>query len=194
MILDIGQAVIHETLSLGILVGDPARTRLWSEVMKDLLLAAHDLDIHVRFTPVTVDQYEHWVGEQGKPRRIMTVMGRKLSAQQIAAVAAVCADHGLNIDVITRLSGRVSLIAPEDLPRACVQFSVSGPLAEEQAMRRAVDGHGPGDGYRHRRASGQHLSAQPAFGGVRHGFDVDPGGSDQRTGRGARAWASRWRR
>ncbi len=137
MILDIGQAVIHETLTLGILVEIPPE-QMWPEVMKDLLLAAHDLEIQVRFAPVTLDQYEHWVTEQGKPRRIVTVMGRKLSAEQIGAVAAVCADHGLNIDVITRLSGRVSLVEPDALPRACVQFSVSGPLAAEQAMRREL--------------------------------------------------------
>ena len=59
-----------------------------------------------------------WVGEQGKERRIITVMGRKLTAAQISAVAAVCAQHGLNIDVITRLSGRVSLVEPSDLPQS----------------------------------------------------------------------------
>ncbi len=137
MVLDIGQAVIHETITLGILVEIPP-VQQWAEVMKDVLLVAHDLDIHARFTPVALDQYEHWVGEQGKPRRIVTVMGRKLSAQQIGAVAGVCADYGLNIDVITRLSGRVSLASPEALPRACVQFSVSGRVAEEQAMRRKL--------------------------------------------------------
>lgn len=133
-ILDIGQAVIHDYLALGILVEIPGETA-WSTVMKELLFLAHALEIQVRFTPVPLEQYEHWVGEQSKSRHVITMMGRKLSAEQFAAVAEVCADYGLNIDVITRLSGRVSLANPDLLPRACVQLSVSGGLAEETPMR-----------------------------------------------------------
>lgn len=136
-ILDIGQAVIHESLALGLLVEVP-EPDLWSAVMKELLLVAHNLDIQVRFAPVTLDQYERWVAEQGKQRRIITVMGRKLTAAQIAAVAAVCAEYGLNIDVITRLSGRPSLRNPAVLPKACVEMAVSGPLVEEQGMRQRL--------------------------------------------------------
>jgi phosphoserine phosphatase len=136
-ILDIGQAVIHDYLALGILVEVPSDNE-WSTVMKDLLFQAHSLEIQVRFTPVPLEQYEQWVGEQGKSRHIITVMGRKLTAQQFAAVAAVCADYELNIDVITRLSGRASLANPERLPRACVQLSVSGALVEETALRRTL--------------------------------------------------------
>lgn len=133
-ILDIGQAVIHDYLALGILVEAPGE-RAWSGVMKELLLLAHNLEIQVRFNPVPSAQYETWVGEQGKARHIITMMGRKLTAQQLAAVTTICADHRLNVDVITRLSGRVSLANPEHLPRACVQFSVSGALPEEMALR-----------------------------------------------------------
>jgi phosphoserine phosphatase len=136
-ILDIGQAVIHDYLTLGILVEIPVENA-WSAVMKELLFLGHDLDIQVRFTPVSLEQYERWVGEQGKSRYIITMMGRKLTARQFAAVAQVCADYHLNIDVITRLSGRVSLVTPEQLPRACVQLSVSGALVEEIAMRRTL--------------------------------------------------------
>src|SRR5215207_4152815 len=110
-ILDIGQAVIHDYLALGILVeipGDGETTGGWSTVMKELLFQAHELEVSVRYHPVPLDQYEHWVGEQGKSRHVITMMGRKLTAKHFAAVAAVCAEHGLNIDVITRLSGRVS--------------------------------------------------------------------------------------
>ena len=133
-ILDIGQAVIHDYLALGILVEIP-HDRASSTVMKELLFLAHDLEIQIRFTPVSLEQYERWVGEQGKSRRIITVMGRKLTAQQFAAVAAVCAEYGQNIDVITRLSGRMSIANPDVLPRACVQLSISGPLEDETPMR-----------------------------------------------------------
>jgi phosphoserine phosphatase len=133
-ILDIGQAVIHDYLALGILVEIPG-DGAWSTVMKELLFVAHELEIQVRFNPVSTEHYERWVGEQGKSRHIITMMGRKLTAKQFAAVARICAEEGLNIDVITRLSGRVSLVAPDKLPRACVQLSVSGTLADEVAMR-----------------------------------------------------------
>ena len=133
-VLDIGQAVIHEHISLGLLVEIPP-PRNASDVMKELLLVAHNLRIQANFTPVTHSQYEGWVSERGKKRRIITIMGRKLTAGQIAAVASICAQHGLNIDVITRLSGRVSLAHPDVYPKACVQYSVSGQLLEERTIR-----------------------------------------------------------
>ncbi len=132
-VLDIGQAVIHDYMALGILVETASYP--WPAVMKELLYLAHDLDVQVRYSPVALPQYERWVGEQGKERRIITVMGRKLTAQQISAVASVCAQHNLNIDVITRLSGRLSLVNPALYPKACVQFSVSGNLQDDHAMR-----------------------------------------------------------
>lgn len=144
-VLDIGQAVIHEHIAFGILVEIPSgespgvqRTPTPSDVMKDLLYVAHDLDVQARFTPVSLDQYERWVAEQGKERRIITMIGRTLTAAQTSAVAAVCAHYGLNIDVITRLSGRVSLVHPEIHPAASVQFSVSGNLRDEHDMRRRL--------------------------------------------------------
>jgi phosphoserine phosphatase len=133
-ILDIGQSVIHDYLALGILVLIPAEIS-WSEVMKELLFLAHELEIQVHFSPVPLDRYEKWVGEQGKSRHIITMMGRKLTAKQFAALAAICADHGLNIDVITRLSGRASIAKPARHPNVCVQLSLSGALADETALR-----------------------------------------------------------
>ena len=106
-ILDIGQANIHQTLSMGILFKtDSIRS---GAIMKDLLFKAYELGIQIRFQPITVEQYEQWVGMQGKNRYIITMLGRKLTAQQIAAVTRVVAEQGLNIDSILRLTGRVSL-------------------------------------------------------------------------------------
>lgn len=136
-VLDIGQAVIHDHISFGILAEIPPGQTA-STVMKELLYLAHDLDIQARFTPVSLEQYEKWVAEQGKERRIITMIGRTLTAAQTSAVAAVCAHYGLNIDVITRLSGRVSLANPEIHPAASVQFSISGNLYDEHGMRRRL--------------------------------------------------------
>ncbi|MEZ4864446.1 MAG: phosphoserine phosphatase SerB [Caldilineaceae bacterium] len=137
MILDIGQAVIHEHISLGLLVAIP-HSHLASAVLKDLLYVAHELEVQVRYSVVSQEQYEHWVGEQGKERRIITVMGRQLSAAQISAVAALCAEYGLNIDVITRLSGRRSLVNPAIHPKAAVQLTVSGKVDEQVLRRRLI--------------------------------------------------------
>ena len=98
-VLDIGQAVIHEHISLGLLVEIPP-PHTANTVMKDLLFAGHELKVQVNFTPIPLEQYERWVGEQGKERRMITMMGRELSAAQVSAVAAICAENNLNIDVI----------------------------------------------------------------------------------------------
>mgnify|MGYP005841641301 FL=1 len=133
-VLDIGQAVIHDYISLGLLVEIPDAQHS-SPVLKDLLFTGHELGVEVRFRPTTLADYEQWVDEQGKSRHIITLLGRKLSAVQISRVAAVCAANQLNIDVITRLTGRPSLVNPARVPKACVQMIASGRLADEAAMR-----------------------------------------------------------
>jgi phosphoserine phosphatase len=133
-VLDIGEAVIHDYISFGMLIEIPEAQQS-SSVLKDLLYEAHGLDVDINFSPVDPDDYEHWVSAQGKERRIITMLGRRLTARQISMVAGVIADNGLNIDVTTRLSGRVSLRYPEIRPMASVQFSVSGNLVDEQPMR-----------------------------------------------------------
>ncbi len=132
-ILDIGQAEIHDTLSLGILAAIPSRAESGS-VLKDVLFRAHELGLSVRFTPVTPESYEQWVLGQGKPRHIITLLARTIEAEAIARVTAIVAAHGLNIDQINRLSGRVPLEQTEEATRACVEFSVRGE-ADQSSMR-----------------------------------------------------------
>ena len=102
---------------------------------KDLLFAGHDLGVQIHFTAVPQAQYEAWVSEAGKDRRMITLLGRRLTAVQIARVTAVVAEQGLNIDVIHRLSGRVSLQRPAAHPKACVELTVRGHLADERGLR-----------------------------------------------------------
>ncbi len=132
-VLDIGQAEIHDTLSLGILAAIPSKEDSGS-VLKDVLFRAHELGLSVRFTPVTPESYEHWVGQQGKPRHIITLLARTIEASAIARVTSIVAEHGLNIDQINRLSGRVSLLKPEQQTRACVEISVRGDV-DHSVMR-----------------------------------------------------------
>jgi phosphoserine phosphatase len=133
-ILDMGQAVIHDFLSLGILIEIPDQHKSAS-ILKEMLFAAHTLGITAQFTPIDEERYEEWVKQQGKERRIITLLGRKVNAGQISQVAAALAEHGLNIDVITRLSGRVSFVDTRTTPMACIQFSVSGTLKDTDRLR-----------------------------------------------------------
>ena len=123
-ILDIGQADIHSTLSLGILFR--ISEKMSGQVMKELLFKATELNINIDFKPVGDEEYEGWVEQQGKNRYILTVIGRSLSAKQIAAAARVIRDQGLNIDSIRRLTGRQSVMHPEKNGRACIEFSLRG--------------------------------------------------------------------
>ena len=132
-VLDIGQSVIHNTLALGMLVelpDDPAGC----PVFKELLFAAHDLGLDVRFRPVNADDYETWVEEQGKARHIVTLLGREITADQISQVAAVVTRHHLNIEQIARLSGRVSRRTPRASRPASIQLWLKGPVTDVRAL------------------------------------------------------------
>ena len=133
-ILDIGQAVIHDTLSFGILVEIPD-TEQGSSVLKDILFTAYQLDQQVRFTTVAEDDYQHWVDGQGKARHIVTLLTRKVTAEQLQHVSSITAKYGLNIDRIDRLSGRMPLDTPSDQGKGCIEFSVRGEPADPKAMQ-----------------------------------------------------------
>jgi phosphoserine phosphatase len=135
-ILDIGQADIHSTLSLGILIRIDENVS--GQVMKELLFKATELGVVIGFEPITDEDYEAWAGRQGKNRYILTVIGRSLSARQIQAASEVISNHGLNIDAIKRLTGRMSVMHPERNVRACVEFSVRGNLENRAEMQRSL--------------------------------------------------------
>ena len=133
-ILDIGQADIHSTLSLGILIRmDEAHS---GQVMKELLFKATELGVNIGFAPISDDEYEEWVGHQGKNRYILMVMGRQLEARQIEAATRVIADQGFNIDAIRRRTGRKSIRNTAKHTRACIEFSLRGEPADRQEMQR----------------------------------------------------------
>ena len=132
-ILDMGQSVIHDRLNLGMLLEVPDEDK--DSVIKELLYLAHQQSLQLNFTSIEEHEYEHWVESEGKLRYIATLLGRKLSAQNIGHLSAVAASHGLNIDSITRLSGRFSLKDNNRHKRACVEFSMRGKPADEERFR-----------------------------------------------------------
>lgn len=133
-ILDIGQADIHHTLSLGILIKtDPDVS---GNIMKELLFKATELNVTVRFSPVSISEYDQWVGMQGKDRWIITILGRRLTARQIANVSSEIFSQGMNIDSIQRLTGRMPLgEETQPLSKSCVEFSVRGVPLDVSAMQ-----------------------------------------------------------
>lgn len=132
-ILDIGQAVIHDTLSFGILVELPAGSD--SNVLKDVLFCAYKLDQQVRFTPISEQDYQVWVAGQGKTRHIVTLLTRRVTAEQLCRVSAMTAAHGLNIDHIDRLSGRIDLATSPEHSKGCIEFSVRGEPADVSTLK-----------------------------------------------------------
>ena len=133
-ILDIGQADIHHNLSLGILFRTTSDVS--GDILKDLLFKAYDLGVKIRFSPTTVAEYQAWVNRQGKNRWIITLLGRSLSARNIAMVSDVIAEQGLNIDAIQRLTGRPPLDKREQpQAKACIEFSVRGTPRDRAEMQ-----------------------------------------------------------
>src|SRR6185369_1538689 len=123
-ILDLGQAVIHDALALGMLVEITEEIRS-STLLTDLLMEAHRLGVQIRFTAVTEEEYDSWVIEQSKARYVISILGRSLSAVHLEAVSGVIASAGLNIDRIDRLSSRTSL--DQRAQRVCIELAASGP-------------------------------------------------------------------
>lgn len=129
-VLDIGQANIHDTLSLGILFEIQSKAKS-AAVLKDLLFKAYELGIKAKFAPITLENYEKWVSLQGKDRYIVTILGEKLSAEQISKVTKVISEKNLNIDAIKRLTGRISLVKKDEYPRACIELSIRGEIGDK---------------------------------------------------------------
>lgn len=133
-ILDIGQAVIHDTLSLGVLFEVPEESEA-SPILKDLLFKGYELGTNVKFTPITESNYANWVDLQGKERHIITLLARKISAEHISSVTSIIHKQNLNIDYITRLSGRVKLETNANNSKASIEFSVRGTPDNYEQMK-----------------------------------------------------------
>jgi phosphoserine phosphatase len=136
-VLDIGQAVIHDQLNLGILTAVPAEIQI-DALTAEVQTCLQSLDMKAKFASISDRQYQSWVEQQGKPRHIVTLLARKIEAQHLAALTAVAASHQLNIDKIVRLSGRINLHESDQLGRACVEFSVRGEAKAPQQFKKSL--------------------------------------------------------
>jgi len=133
-VLDIGQSVIHSSLALGLLVRLPEDADS-SGVVKDVLFAAYEMGLHADFKPVSEEDYHAWVDEQGKPRHIVTTLAAAFDAEHLREVSDVLRAHGLNIAVITRLTGRPRLDEAR-VARASLEWTVRGVPDDGHTLRR----------------------------------------------------------
>jgi len=132
-ILDIGQADIHHSLSLGILFKTPDNNNS-GNILKEVLFKCNELNMHVRFKPIDEEKYESWVSRQGQSRFIVTILGKVISASQLALVTKELALQNLNIDSIKRLTGRSSLNEEGGKVRSCIELSVRGDLKDKNSL------------------------------------------------------------
>ena len=133
-ILDIGQANIHSSMTMGILIKTTADKSGF--IMKDLLFKASELGVMIRFTPVSEERYDAWVKRQGRNRYIVTLLGRKVTAQHIANVTQAVYEEGLNIDSIRRLTGRMPLNEDDRAQKSCIELSVRGNLEDRSLLQK----------------------------------------------------------
>ena len=136
-ILDIGQSVIHATLSLGLLV-ELSENYAGEQVVEAVRNFALERDLRAVTSVVSPESYSYWVEAQGLARYIITLLARTITSDQLARVTAVISKHGLNIDSINRLSGRIPLGEPPALSKACVEFSARGSIRDPAAFRREL--------------------------------------------------------
>ncbi len=132
-ILDIGQAVVHDALGLGMLIEVPDGHD-FTPLKKDLIARAHELDLKIKFSAVSAEAFDQWVRAQGKFRFIVTVLGREITAEQFASITEMVSLHNFNIDVIERLSGRLSLSGRHQV-NACVELQISGVSDSSPGLR-----------------------------------------------------------
>jgi phosphoserine phosphatase len=133
-VLDIGQAVVHEMLSLGLMVEIP-RGESFHNVQNALTEKSKALDLQVTFTSVTKTDLDEWIAAQGSAQFIVTILGRAISANHLSRVSAIIAQHRMNVDRVDRLSGRLSLAVHTPDANACVELTVSGDPSSEASMR-----------------------------------------------------------
>ena len=134
VLLDIGQAVIHDGLALGIMVQVPSSAM--GNVRQAINARASELGVRAHMTSVSPDQYQNWVEKQHKQRFTVTLLAEQVRAEDLAAIAEVFATRGVNIDTMDRLSSRGAALDLE--PRMCIEFNVSGSEIDAAELRRTL--------------------------------------------------------
>lgn len=138
-VLDIGQGVIHDQLTLGIVTSsdDESKNAL---AMRDMLFIGQELGLTVRFRPISAEEHSKWVAEGGQSKYIVTVFAKSLPPAKLSQVTQVISGYGFNIDSLSRLSGRKEVSEASDNndvnhDATCFEFRVKGKLTDAKALR-----------------------------------------------------------
>ena len=132
-VLDIGQAVIHSDLALGILVRVPLAGS--QEIQHKLLEQAELADSQLRISVVSQTQYAQWLKASGQPRYILTLLAIGDGSAPLHAVSTQTHRFGLNIDTMRRLTDRGDVADLDRGERFCVEMRLRGPVTQLEALR-----------------------------------------------------------
>jgi phosphoserine phosphatase len=132
LVLDVGQAVIHDQLTLGIVAQAPS-IEAQALAMREMLLISQEIGLTVRFKPIEDAEHQRWVSEGGQRKYIVTVMARDLSAAKLAVATSVISKHGFNIVNLSRLSQREGLGGSGAM--SCFEFEVKGGSDQAKALK-----------------------------------------------------------
>lgn len=139
-VMDISQAVIHDNISLALLLEIP-ETQGTESLLKDIFYTAHNLKLQAEYTAIDIDQYETWVSSQGKKKYIITLLGKTLTTEHIARITELLENQNLDVEFITRLSARHSTEISssrnpflQSSPVNCFEFSIRGTPRDLKTM------------------------------------------------------------
>jgi phosphoserine phosphatase len=136
-ILDISEAVIHDWLSMALLIELSAQSYP-DDLFESLLHIAKKHNLHLQFCKISPEHYERWVKAQEGSRSILTLLGHRVSAKHIHQVAELVAEHGLDILSIQRLSFLDSPSGTYHPSMACIEFVLHGHPLDMHMVRNAL--------------------------------------------------------
>ncbi len=136
-ILDISEAVIHDWLSMALLI-ELSEQSSPDDLFGSLLRTAQKHSLHLQFCKISPEDYERWVKAQEGSRSILTLLGHRVSAKHIHQVAELVAEHGLDILSIQRLSFLDSPRGAYHPSMACIEFVLHGHPLDMHMVRNAL--------------------------------------------------------
>ncbi len=134
-VLDMGQAVIHDELALGILIQVPELGALTD----DIAAQCHKVGSALRITLVENDNYELLSAGFSQSPLILTVLSQGRGGEPLKAVSNLTRRFDINIDTVRRLTKpqpKSQLeVDSEVAARLCLEMRLSGSLQNSEAFQ-----------------------------------------------------------
>ncbi len=134
-VLDMGQAVIHDELALGILIQVPELGALTD----DITAQCHKVGSALRITLVENDNYELLSAGFSQSPLILTVLSQGRGGEPLKAVSNLTRRFDINIDTVRRLTKpqpKSQLeVDSEVAARLCLEMRLSGSLQNSEAFQ-----------------------------------------------------------